>query len=105
MNVKKTKKFKENRPENYHVHDTIPMLQKLVDHMEGMVNNYRRYKKHTVRSTEDDIANPVVMFQEPTLYRCVDGREVEAQEMFTDVWAKGFNVVSKGKSLTRWFKN
>ena len=22
MNVKKTKKFKENRPENYHVHDT-----------------------------------------------------------------------------------
>ena len=21
MNVKKTKKFKENRPENYHVHD------------------------------------------------------------------------------------
>ena len=23
MNVKKTKKFKENRPENYHVHDSI----------------------------------------------------------------------------------
>ena len=22
MNMKKTKKFKENRPENYHVHDT-----------------------------------------------------------------------------------
>ena len=22
MNVKKTKKLKENRPENYHVHDT-----------------------------------------------------------------------------------
>ena len=22
VNVKKTKKFKENRPENYHVHDT-----------------------------------------------------------------------------------
>ena len=22
MNVKKTKKFKENRPENYHVHDS-----------------------------------------------------------------------------------
>ena len=22
MNVKKTKKFKENRPENHHVHDT-----------------------------------------------------------------------------------
>ena len=24
MNVKKTKKFKENRPENYHVHDRDP---------------------------------------------------------------------------------
>ena len=23
MNVKKTKKFKENRPENYHVHDKL----------------------------------------------------------------------------------
>ena len=23
MNVKKTKKFKENRPENYHVHDNL----------------------------------------------------------------------------------
>ena len=23
MNVKKTKKFKENRPENYHVHDSV----------------------------------------------------------------------------------
>ena len=23
MNVKKTKKFKENRPENYHVHDIV----------------------------------------------------------------------------------
>ena len=23
MNVKKTKKFKENRPENYHVHDIL----------------------------------------------------------------------------------
>ena len=26
MNVKKTKKFKENRPENYHVHDTVMNL-------------------------------------------------------------------------------
>ena len=25
MNVKKTKKFKENRPENYHVHDRYDM--------------------------------------------------------------------------------
>ena len=23
MNVKKTKSFKENRPENYHVHDSV----------------------------------------------------------------------------------
>ena len=26
MNVKKTKKFKENRPENYHVHDRYHSL-------------------------------------------------------------------------------
>ena len=33
MNVKKTKKkFKENRPENYHVHDTdSPILEEVVD--------------------------------------------------------------------------
>ena len=25
MNVKKTEEFKENRPENYHVHDTLTL--------------------------------------------------------------------------------
>jgi hypothetical protein len=34
----------------------IPTLRKLVDHMEGTVNNYRRYKRHAVKSVEDDIA-------------------------------------------------
>ena len=39
MNVKKTKKFKENRPENYHVHDRfLPCILKelnedVVDHI------------------------------------------------------------------------
>ena len=39
MNVKKTKKFKENRPENYHVHDnelrakvTLGILDALVEY-------------------------------------------------------------------------
>ena len=32
MNVKKTKKFKENRPENYHVHNTdLPRYHSLVE--------------------------------------------------------------------------
>ena len=31
MNVKKTKKFKENRPENYHVHDTDGVVQSSSD--------------------------------------------------------------------------
>lgn len=83
----------------------IPTLRKLVDHMEGTVNSYRRYKKHTVTSTEDDIAKLMVMFQESILHRHVDGRKVEAKEKFTDIWTKGFNIVSKGESLTRWFEN
>ena len=83
----------------------IPALRRLVDHMEGTVNNYRRYKKHTVRSTEDDIASLMVVFQESALYRRVDGRQVCAKERFVDIWARGFNTVSKGESLTRWFKN
>jgi hypothetical protein len=83
----------------------IPTLRKLVDHMEGTVNNYRRYKKHTVKSTEDDIAKLMVMFRESMLHRHIDGREVEVKERFTDVWSKGFNTVSKGESLARWFEN
>jgi hypothetical protein len=83
----------------------IPTLRKLVDHMEGTLNNYRRYKKHTVRSTENDITTLMVVFQESALYHRVDGRDIEAKEKFTDIWAKGFNVVSKGESLTRWFEN
>ena len=82
----------------------IPTLRKLVDHMEGSVNNYRRYKKHAVRSTEDDIARLMVLFQESALYRHVNGREVGVKEKFTNVWLKGFNIVSKGESLIRWFE-
>jgi len=83
----------------------IPTLRKLVDHMEGTVNNYRRYKKHTVTNTEGDISKLMVMFQESALYCHVDGRKVGAKEKFVDVWTKGFNIVSKGESLTRWFEN
>ena len=83
----------------------IPTLRKLVDHMEDTVNSYRRYKKHTVTSTEDDIAKLMVLFQESALYHHVDGRKVEAKEKFVDIWAKGFNTVSKGESLARWFES
>jgi hypothetical protein len=82
----------------------IPTLRKLVDHMEGTVNSYRRYKKHTVTSTEDDIAKLMVSFQESALYCHVDGRKVIAKEKFVDTWAKGFDIVWKGESLTRWFE-
>ena len=83
----------------------IPTLRKLVDHMEDTVNNYWRYKKHTTRSTEDDVARLMVMFQESALYRHVNEREVEARERFADIWARGFEIVLKGESLKRWFKN
>ena len=83
----------------------IPTLRQLVDHMEDTVNSYRRYKKHTVKSTEDDIAKLMVMFRESALYRHSDGRKVETKEKFADVWAKGFNMVLKGESLARWFEN
>jgi hypothetical protein len=83
----------------------IPTLQRLVDHMEGTVNNYRRYKKHTVKTTKDDVAKLMTLFQESMLHCHVDGREVEAKEKFTDVWAKGFNTVSKGETLTQWFES
>ena len=83
----------------------IPTLRKLVDHMEGVVNHYRRYKKHTITSTEDDIFKLMTMFQDSDLHHHVDGREVDVREKFTDIWAKGFNTVSKGESLTRWFKS
>ena len=76
-----------------------------MDHMEDTVNSYRRYKKHTVTSTEDDIAKLMILFQESALHHHVDGRKVEAKEKFVDIWAKGFNVVSKGDSLTRWFES
>ena len=69
------------------------------------MNNYRRYKKHTVRSIEDETTSLMVMFQESALYRHVGGRQVCAKERFADIWARGFNTVSKGESLTRWFKN
>ena len=82
----------------------IPTLRKLVDHMEGTVNSYRRYKKHAVTSTEDDIAKLMAMFQESDLHRHVNGREVDDREKFTDIWVKGFNIVSKGESFARWFK-
>ena len=83
----------------------IPTLRKLVDHMKGTVNSYRRYKKHTVTSTGDDITKLMIMFRESALHCHVDKREVEADEKFVDIWAKGFNIVSKGESLTRWFEN
>ena len=83
----------------------IPTLRKLVDHMEGTVNGYPRYKKHTVTNTEDDIAKLMAMFQESEFHRHINGREIEVKEKFVDVWAKGFNVAMKGESLTRWFKN
>ena len=34
MNVKKTKKFKENRPESYHVHDTLLQQTQQVQELE-----------------------------------------------------------------------
>ena len=83
----------------------IPMLWRLVDHMEGTVNNYRRYKKHTVANTKDDVAKLMVMFHKSAVHCHVDGRKVDAKEKFADVWTKGFNIVLKGKSLTRWFEN
>ena len=83
----------------------IPTLRRLVDHMEGTVNNYRRYKKHTVKSAEDNIAKLMLMFHESAVHCHIDGRKVEAKEKFMDVWKKGFNVVSKGESLARWFGN
>lgn len=83
----------------------IPALRKLVDHMESTVNNYRRYKKHTVTTTEEDVTRLVVLFQESALYHHVNGRKVEGKENFVDVWARGFNIVSKGESLARWFES
>lgn len=83
----------------------IPTLRKLVDHVEGTVNSYRRYKKHTVPSTEADITKLMVTFQESALYSHVNGREVGDKEKFVDVWAKGFNILARGESLTRWFEN
>ena len=47
----------------------------------------------------------MVMFQESVLYCHVDGRKVEVKEKFVDTWAKGFNIVSKGESLTQWFES
>lgn len=69
------------------------------------MNNYRRYKKHAVRSTEDDVYRLMVLFQESVFYRHIDGREVAVKEKFEDFWLKGFNIVSKGESLIRWFEN
>ena len=83
----------------------IPTLRRLVDHMEGTVNSYRRYKKHTVKSAEDDVAKLMLIFHESAVHRHVDGRKVEAKEKFPDIWTKGFNIVSKGESLARWFEN
>ena len=83
----------------------IPTLRRLVDHMEGTVNSYRRYKKHTTASTKDDVAKLMEIFRESAVHCHVDGRKVEAKEKFTDVWTNGFNIVSKGESLTRWFEN
>ena len=83
----------------------IPTLRKLVDHMEGTVNKYRRYKKHTVPSTEGDVMKLMVTFQESMLYDHVNGRTVKDREKFVDIWAKGYDIVSKGESLARWFDN
>jgi len=83
----------------------IPTLRRLVDRMEGTVNSYRRYKKHTVKSAEDDVAKLMLMFHESAVHHHVDGRKVEGKEKFTDIWTKGFNIVSKGESLARWFEN
>lgn len=83
----------------------ILTLRKLVDHMEDTVNNYRRYKKHTITSTEDDVTKLMILFQKSALYCHVDGRKVEAKERFVDVWAKGFNIMIKGESLAQWFES
>ena len=76
-----------------------------MDHIEGTVNSYRHYKKHTVMSTEDNIAKLMVMFQELGLYHHSRGRKVEIKEKFMDTWAKEFNIVSKGELLTQWFES
>lgn len=47
----------------------------------------------------------MVMFLESALHCHVDKREVEADNKFVDIWAKGFNIVSKGEPLTQWFEN
>ena len=73
--------------------------------MEGTVNSYRCYKNHTVASTEDDVAKLMILFQESALYHHVDGWKIEAKEKFVDIWAKGFNIMSKGDLLTRWFES
>ena len=83
----------------------IPKLRRLVDHMEGTVNSYRRYKKHTVTSAEDDVAKLMAMFHESAIHCHVDGRKVKPNEKFPDVWTNGFNIVAKGDSLARWFRN
>jgi hypothetical protein len=83
----------------------IPTLRKLVDHMEDTVNSYRRYKKHTVPSTETDVTRLMVTFRESALYEHINGRKVKDKEKFVDIWARGFNIVSKGESLARWFEN
>ena len=67
----------------------IPTLQKLVDHMEGMVNHYSWYKKHTITSTEDNILKLMTMFQDSDLHHHVDRREVDVREKFTDIWVSG----------------
>jgi hypothetical protein len=46
----------------------------------------------------------MVLFRESFHYCRIDGREVGVKEKFVDVWSKGFNIVSKGESLIRWFE-
>ena len=42
MNVKKTKKFKEIRPENYHVHDRgeeLPVREEIIEDNAGVISS------------------------------------------------------------------
>ena len=51
VNVKKTKKFKENRPEFYHVHDNAKAHQKL---LEGRPKDSAAGQNSTVKNKPGD---------------------------------------------------
>ena len=51
MNVKKTKKFKENRPENYHVHDSaLPRVHFAIMNMINASTKFSPFQLHMGRA-------------------------------------------------------